>query len=361
MMSKQTSITKRDEVPARLISFIREQVARGPGRALLQQRQMGPSTPVDDWPVTAGTKAEELAELVWRRALDDAEGAGDGGLVKYAIVIARTDGSGAARWNFQSPPLTSADGGAVEGPDAHGAISLTMKHVREERAVSSHVFLEGLESLHNVHADQQVVWKSIVDAALGSAKAATEHLRLQLEASERMNERLLAQNATMQEKYLEVMVLIEEAQSGRHERDLAMEKMKRSEGRKTAIVDDVLIKRVLPALAVKFGGLSLGPGTTSPAAPAPGSPAAAGGAAVDGGGPLPDFSARQLRVIGAFLQVLQPAEINAIDGVLEGASKARFEELVRVFVEEAQAAAAAAEKANAASGATANGKGASAS
>ena len=347
-MPPKNAIPKREDLPPKFLAFLREQLTRGAKRVHLQHRTMGPATPVEDWPVPPGTKADELAETIWRRALEDAEQSGDGGLARYGVVVIRAEGD-PARWTITTPALTGFDGGAHEGPNAEGIIAQSMKHLREERAVTSTVLLESIEALHGTHADQLVAWKKCIEGYAELADKSAAVLSRQVEFYEKANERLLATNERMADKHLELIVVLEDLKSDQHTRDLELEKMRRSEGRKSQLIDELVIKRVVPALAAKFGA---GIGIGISGAPTP----AAGEDTRTDELPTPSFTPRQSRAIGAFLRVLGGPDLVAIDAALTGEPKQRFKELVEIFIEETENAHAAAAAANAAN---ANGKGAS--
>jgi len=325
--------------PARFVEWLGEQIPRAKLFALKQTSTVGPPQDIDSW--STFKSADTLAEMIWQRAIEDAQTvAGLGGTV-YTVFSVSKDGTEGGRMGLRLPPPRgiAENGFPTEPPNEQGAIANVLKHLNLRESASHALFVESLEGIFaavRIQLDEATKARtgdrSVFEAVIAGYQKLVTSMQ---EGYSLANKELSAQLKRTQDaydgivsKHLDLIPQLEELASNRHERDLATIKAQHTENRKDKAFDQVQTL-LFPAIAKKMG-IPLGvllPGST-PAAPPANKPAAEGtpAAATDRMSTQRTFlGAEVLRAIEDFLGRFDQSELEAVRASMGEENRARFD------------------------------------
>jgi hypothetical protein len=344
-LSTTTIRTSAISAPPRFVEWLAEQIPRSRLFALKQTSTVGPPQDVDSW--ATFKNADALAELIWQRAIEDAQTVAGLGATVYTVFATSKEGGEGARWGLRLPPPKSdgtGNGAPVEPPTEAGAIANVLRHLNMRESASHSLFVESLEGLFaavRIQLDEASKARTGDRTSFESVIAGYKHLVNSMsEGYALAHKELSAQLKRTQEaydaivsKHLDLIPQLEELASNRHERDLATIKAQHTERRKDKAFDQV--QSVLFPVIAKKMGIPLGvllPGTGSPpGAPAPNSaPKAASAPPVaDGVTTQATFlGADVLRAIEAFLGAFDPADLEPVRAAMGEDNRARFDAVI---------------------------------
>lgn len=333
--SSSSSSASASAAPARLVDFVRTHQARASGFALVQAA-FGPAQNVETFDPKG--KAEEIADAVWKRAVEDSEAIAALGQASYLLLAEpREKGEAAARVAFRTPIVRTDDPAYPERPDAQGAIASVLKHLNLREHASHTLLVDGMEGMFTMMRAQ-------LDEVRASAKAREDHYlaviaryeemlsaqgktwETAFTAQGRILDKVADQNTHLVEQHIDKLALIEELNSSKDERLRLAAKQERSDARRDKVVDEIVIKRVFPALALKMGLPALGPAPSNGASssPPPSKPE------------LPKFSDRALIAIGRFLAAINEAEFAAMHAALRPETAKLLEDVAMVLGQDAE-------------------------
>jgi len=334
--------------PSSLVEWFNRQLTRGNVERFELQQLSASSDPkiVEDWDANEGGGApEQLADLVWARAIDDSKDSIEtSAAVHYGVLsfVAPGTGSGSLK-KFVVPARARVDASPLERPNAEGVLAGSMRHLNKSTE-ASHLFVQEMAKQSGDSFERtQLAWKTIVESHVRTIETLERNFDTQLKWKDTELVRLRDRNKELEDRALAERKLGEELESEKFERDLRMLKAAHGEERKNQVANHV-IANVLPIVTRRFGGMlnGLGAGPAPAPSTSPESPPAA---------PM-YFTPREAEMIRRFLACCGLAELNAIQTALaslEGSTALpAFEQLLTVLWEED-------EKRNQAEAAAANG------
>lgn len=279
MTPKQQSIESRPSpamaiprrtTPDELVEFLRQETKRGALRFELHERSLasGMALPIDTYESDRVRDAQAIADEIFARASKEHQAFALVGTNAYQ-VRSFLDDKPHASITFR---VMAADGMAEtrggEGPHALDVVKQTMRHLEEREVSQQALTLEAISACHMVGVDNVAAFKEILSLALQGSKHTYDQLEQTLNAVRDENVRLRADNSRLFERALEMSVLHEELLSKKHERDLESERFKRDADRKDKAFQGIIVEKLIPAFAMKFGLLPKpGESAAAPAKP----------------------------------------------------------------------------------------------
>jgi hypothetical protein len=349
--------------PQSLVAWIARQQQRGNVERYELRLESATTNPrfVDDYDAKeGGGAAEQLADLIYARAIEDSENAPDLSSVYYGVQAHLTPGLGLGSMKrFSVPQPTRVEGRPLEPANETGLLAIGMRGLNKATEAAQLFVLENARQMGDGFESTQLGWKELCASAMKALADQGKNFSDQLEWKNQELTRLRDRNVELEQRSLETFKLSEEVQSTKHQRDLEMLRALASEERKTGVANNV-IANVLPFVTKRLGTMLGGPPGASSSPPSAASSAPAAPPAESKETP---FSLREQFAIQRFLACLTPAEFFAIQGAIKGTPAGlRFDELVSVLHEEAkrrddEEAAAAAATNGAVNGAAVNGSG----
>jgi hypothetical protein len=337
--------------PQHLVAWLREKQEKGGVSRYELQLLSSTANPrvVDEYSARDGGGApEQLADLLWARAMEDSHDSPDLASVYYGVA-AFMEAGGTLLKRFTVPTPTRLDGRTPEPANQEGLLALGMRGLSKWND-SAHLFaVEMAKLMSDSTTETQLHWRAIVEAGQKERESLIGSLERQLAWKDAELARIQTRNETLETRALESRAKQEEYESGLHARQLEMVKTASGEERKDRVADKV-IETVLPHFARRLGSMFQGAGP-APANAANGAAHAAAAPGPAGEGP---FNFREQVAIHRFLGTLmmQPGHLDKIREVIKGTpAELAFDQLVAVLQEEAlkkdeaEAAAAAAAQA----------------
>jgi|GEM_PF-4832740 hypothetical protein len=358
---QQTASSARDhDTPRALVDFVRDQQKKGEKVERYELHAISATTAqfVEDYQRSEGGGApEQIADLLWARAIDHSENGRDT-TAHFCVQTVMVPGEGrpGARKNFVIPMVARLDARPLERPDTEGLLSVGMAALYRSTQLANMLTVENQRQLA-LTAEKATESAAAAEARYNeSLDRLTVAFEKQLAWKDADNERMRVRLEALEGRSAKTIELWEELQTAAHERQLAMIKLVEGEDRKTKVVDFGM-KLIGPALLKRYAPALAGSGGAPPAAPTGATPnAATSHAAV--------FNEPEEKAIYGLLSVLfgRPDLLERIEAALKDTpAHAPFEAMVRTLVDEhvkrsgAAEAEAAAHANGTANGATTNG------
>lgn len=284
--------------PENLSEWIHAEIKRGCSRFVLHERSAGPAIPIETYTAERGSEAHEMAANMFRRATEEHQACPLVGSNAFQVRSYINEGVVHGSTTFRVMAAVEGGDGPIEGPGALAVIQQTMRHLEERESNQQVLTIEAVSSIHMAQVDTMATWKELLIAQREGFRAAISEMEKALTQSREECSRLRSENARHLDRALEMAVLHEDLLSAKHERELEASKAKRKEDRMDKAFQSIVIEKVLPAFAVRFGmGKMLG------------APAGANGNGHTNGAATNGKSASRA-------VVLSPQQIHAIAGFL---------------------------------------------
>lgn len=345
MPTAREQAARRQDTPRGIVEFISHQQARGEvERFELHAVSTTSSRFVEDWAGNeGGGEAEQIADLLYARALDDSENSRDVAAVNFEVQSIMVPGEGrpGARKRFVVPMPARVDSRPLEQPDQEGLLSIGM------RGLNKGMEMANLFTLENQRQLALTCEKTTVAAAAAEARynenmdRLTENFRAQLGWKDADILRMQTRLERLEDRAAKTIEVYEELQTEKHKRELETIQVVENEDRKTKVVD-LGMKLLVPALMKRYAP-GLAATTTAAATPA-----------------ARNFNENEDRAIHALLRHLfeNPELLERVEGVLKGTTaETFFAEMAKTLIEEHIKRSTAAQEASEAhtNGASANG------
>lgn len=342
------------ETPRALVGFVGEEQKRGEvERYELHAVSSTSSRFVTDFDGTeGGGAAEQIADLLWARALDDSENSRDVAAVNFEVQSVMVPGQGreGGRKRFVVPMPSRIDSRPLEQPDQDGLLSIGMRGLNKATELANQFTIENQDQLASTFDRAVIIYTAAQERAEANLDRLTANFERQLAWKEAEITRMQTRLERIEERHAKTIELAEELQTAEHERQLQMIKLVEGEDRKTKVID-LGVKLIGPALLKRYAPSLLAPGAPANAAPPPAAPAS--------------LSANEQEAFAELMRVLfkTPELLERIEAVLKDTPaevpfalmlKTLFEEHVRRNTT-AAAAHAAAEEARATASTPTNG------
>ena len=333
----------RRSTPDELVEWLRQEHKNGALRFELHERSLasGMALPIDSYTIERATDAQDVADTIFRRASAEHAAFPLVGTNAYQVRSYK-DERPRASMTFRVMAEAGGSSHGGEGPHALDVIRQTQRHLEERELAQQTLTLEAISAIHVSRADTTAQFKEILDASMRGSKHSYDQLDQTMATMRDENVRLRADNARLFERALEMSVLHEELVSKKHERDLESEKYKRDADRKDKAFQSIVVERLIPAFAMKFGVLG----------------GKVNGTAGDVAAPAPKatpvvLTAAQIHAISAFLAHANehPDDLLKMRAAISEPAQELLDELVMSFGPDAGATATA-------NGAAANANGA---